>query len=58
MPMTAMIRNLGKMTSVGLVQPFSDAAKLIVGKLRNEMALKRARIHPLAARRQPVSGAE
>ena len=48
MPMTAMIRNLGKMTSIGLVQPFSDAAKLIVRKLKDESALKRARIHPLA----------
>jgi len=47
MPMTAMIRNLGKMTSIGLVQPFSDAAKLIVRKLGDESALKRARIHPL-----------
>lgn len=49
MPMTAMIRNLGKMTSIGLVQPFSDAAKLIVRKLGDETLLKRARIHPLAA---------
>jgi 60 kDa SS-A/Ro ribonucleoprotein len=48
MPMTAMIRNLGKMTSIGLVQPFSDAAKLIVRKLGDETLLKRARIHPLA----------
>ena len=48
MPMTAMIRNLGKMTSVGLVEPFSDAAKLIVRKLGDETSLKRARIHPLA----------
>ena len=48
MPMTAMIRNLGKMTSIGLVQPFSEAAKLIVRKLSDEAALKRARIHPLA----------
>jgi 60 kDa SS-A/Ro ribonucleoprotein len=48
MPMTAMIRNLGKMTSIGLVQPFSDAAKLIVRKLSDEAVLKRARIHPLA----------
>lgn len=30
MPMTALIRNLGKMTSLGLIQPFSDAAKLVV----------------------------
>ncbi|HEY6170024.1 MAG TPA: TROVE domain-containing protein [Verrucomicrobiae bacterium] len=48
MPMTAMIRNLGKMTSVGLIEPFSEAAKLIVRKLGDETVLKRARIHPLA----------
>jgi 60 kDa SS-A/Ro ribonucleoprotein len=48
MPMTAMIRNLGKMTSIGLVQPFNEAAKLIVRKLSDETVLKRARIHPLA----------
>ena len=48
MPMTAMIRNLGKMTSLGLIAPFRDAKRLIVGKLRDETALKRARIHPLA----------
>jgi 60 kDa SS-A/Ro ribonucleoprotein len=48
MPMTAMIRNLGKMTSLGLLAPFSDAKRLIVRKLRDEAALKRARIHPLA----------
>jgi 60 kDa SS-A/Ro ribonucleoprotein len=48
MPMTATIRNLGKMTSIGLVQPFSDAAKLIVRKLGDEAVLKRARIHPMA----------
>jgi 60 kDa SS-A/Ro ribonucleoprotein len=47
MPMTAMIRNLGKMTNLGLVAPFSDAKRLIVRKLRDETALKRARIHPL-----------
>jgi 60 kDa SS-A/Ro ribonucleoprotein len=48
MPMTAMIRNLGKMTSLGLLAPFSEAKRLIVKKLRDETALKRARIHPLA----------
>jgi 60 kDa SS-A/Ro ribonucleoprotein len=48
MPMTAMIRNLGKMTSLGLLAPFSEAKSLIVRKLRDETALKRARIHPLA----------
>ncbi len=48
MPMTAMIRNLGKMTSLGLLAPFSNAKSLIVRKLRDETTLKRARIHPLA----------
>jgi len=48
MPLTAMIRNLGKMTSLGLLKPFSDAKRLIVHKLRDQSALKRARIHPLA----------
>jgi 60 kDa SS-A/Ro ribonucleoprotein len=48
MPMTAMVRNLGKMTSLGLLAPFSDAKRQIVRKLRDETALKRARIHPLA----------
>src|SRR5689334_14450381 len=48
MPMTAMIRNLSKMTGIGLVQPFSNAAKLIVRKLSDQTLLKRARIHPLA----------
>jgi len=48
MPMTAMIRNLGKMTSIGLVKPFSGAKKHILRKLKDATALKRARIHPLA----------
>jgi 60 kDa SS-A/Ro ribonucleoprotein len=48
MPMTAIIRNLGKMTGLGLLQPFSDAKKLILRKLKDEAALKRSRVHPLA----------
>jgi 60 kDa SS-A/Ro ribonucleoprotein len=48
MPMTAMVRNLGKMTALGLVQPFSEAAVAIQRKLGDETALKRARIHPMA----------
>ena len=48
MPLIALVRNPGKMTSTGLAQPFSDAAKLIVHKLGDEAVLKRARIHPMA----------
>ncbi len=48
MPMTALIRNLGKMTSLALIQSFSAATKFVVSKLSDEKVLKRARIHPLA----------
>jgi 60 kDa SS-A/Ro ribonucleoprotein len=48
MPMTAMLRNLGKMSAVGLVNPFSDATKLVLNRLRDHSLLQRARIHPLA----------
>ena len=45
--MTAMIRNLGKMTAIGLVKPFSEAAKLVVRKLRRRNSAQ-ARPHPPA----------
>src|SRR5688572_20969326 len=48
MPRTAMIRNLGKMTSIGLLKPFSEAKGIVLRKLTDETALKRARVHPLA----------
>ena len=48
MPLTALVRNLGKMTAIGLVKPFGEAAGLIVRKLGDGALLKRARIHPLA----------
>jgi 60 kDa SS-A/Ro ribonucleoprotein len=48
MPITALVRNLGKMTAIGLVKPFSEAAGLAVRKLGDANLLKRARIHPLA----------
>ncbi|ETN77000.1 TROVE domain protein [Necator americanus] len=45
MPMTAMIRNLGKMQSIGaLTNEHRDA---VVSKLTNESELKRAKIHPI-----------
>lgn len=48
MPMTAMIRNLGKMTSIGLVSPNSDAAKMVRERLEDAELLHRARIHPIS----------
>lgn len=48
MPMTAMIRNLGKMTNIGLLKPMSNAANKVIAALSNKDILKKARIHPLS----------
>lgn len=48
MGMTAMIRNLGKMTSVGLLKPLSPAVELVCGKLADPAVLKAARVHPFS----------
>lgn len=45
----ALIRNLNKMTAIGLIGPFSEFTKSVVTKLTDVAALKRARIHPLQA---------
>ena len=47
MPMTAMIRNLGKMTSVGLITPGSNAAQKVILDLMNTDRLQRSRVHPI-----------
>jgi 60 kDa SS-A/Ro ribonucleoprotein len=47
MPMTAMIRNLGKMTSVGILGDFSEAEKIVLSALEDREGLKKARVHPL-----------
>ena len=46
MPLTAMIRNLGKMTSMEMLNADSEAAHLVLEKLRDQRALRNARIHP------------
>lgn len=48
MPMTALLRNLAKMTSVGLIAPMSDASLHIASRLSDARSLQRARIHPIA----------
>ena len=48
MPLTAMIRNLNKMTSIGLIKPLSEAAKLVKQRLGDQTMLRKARIHPLS----------
>lgn len=48
MPVTAMIRNLNKMTSVGLLTGSSEATAKVVKTLSSLEALQRARVHPMA----------
>lgn len=48
MPMTAMIRNLGKMTSLGLLAANSTHADVVVRALRDERRLHKGRIHPFS----------
>lgn len=43
----AMVRNLGNMGKAGLLKPMSAAAKLIVSRLGDAEAIKKARLHPL-----------
>jgi len=44
MPMTAIIRNLGKMTSNGVI---TDRYADVVSRIKNAEALQKARVHPL-----------
>jgi 60 kDa SS-A/Ro ribonucleoprotein len=49
MPLGAMVRNLGKMTSIGLIKSASDeATRKVVAALGNVEQIKKARLHPLA----------
>ena len=48
MPLTAMIRNLGKMSSIELIKPLSEASKLIVSRLYDQEYLHSSRIHPMS----------
>lgn len=46
MPLTAMVRNLGKMSSMGLLKPLAGENAKVVGALSNEEAIRKARLHP------------
>jgi len=48
MPMTALLRSLGKLSAVGLLTQGSATTKLVVDRLRSREQLRRARIHPLS----------
>lgn len=59
MPMGAMVRNLGVMSSVGLLTPGSKASIEVASRLKDELLLRKARVHPMSlliALRTYVSG--
>ena len=59
MPIGALVRNLGRLTSNGNLDAFSDGQKLAVAKLTDPVAIKKSRLHPLAvlkALKQYVEG--
>jgi len=47
MPMMAMVRNLGKMSSIGLVSARSAATQKVVATLSDPMVVKESRMHPI-----------
>ena len=47
MPLTAMIRNLAKMTAIGLIKPMSVAQKLVTKRLKDAEYLRKSRVHPM-----------
>jgi 60 kDa SS-A/Ro ribonucleoprotein len=48
MPLTAMIRNLAKMTTVELLKPLSSATATVCRRLGDSAYIRKARVHPLA----------
>lgn len=48
MPLHAMVRNLGKMSQVGLLKPLSQASKLVAERLNDYDRIHKSRLHPVA----------
>jgi len=47
MGLTAVIRQLGKLTAAGVLAPMSEGSKLVMAKLSDAEALKAQRVHPI-----------
>lgn len=47
MPLHATIRNLAKMTAIGLLKPMSAASKLVQKRLKDAEYLRKSRVHPM-----------
>ena len=48
MPLTALVRNLGKMSAIGLLAPLSNASAEVCRRLGDAESLVKARVHPLS----------
>lgn len=48
MPLMALIRNLGKLSTLGLLSEFSQVETLVLQKITNQEYLKKSRLHPIA----------
>lgn len=48
MPLTAMIRNLGKMTSIGMLKPMSREVGMVCDAIRSPEKIRLARVHPIS----------
>lgn len=48
MPIAATVRNLGRMTSIGLMGPFSESANIVCDRLSDASVLVPSRLHPLS----------
>ena len=48
MPMTALVRYLGKLTAVGVLKPLGDELQLVLSALGDAERIRKARLHPLA----------
>ena len=49
MPLTAMIRTLGRMGAVGLLKPLSASVGTVCQRLADRDSLRRSRVHPIQA---------
>lgn len=47
MGLTAMLRNLGKMSSIDVLRPLSKEEAFVVASFRDEAKVRKARLHPL-----------
>lgn len=47
MGMTAMVRNLGNLTRIGVIAPLSDESATVVKRLGDAVEIRKSRIHPM-----------